>query len=72
MSFIFILIEFQILDVESLMNLFTLHGLLIQKTVLSSSLLIVSRSQNMKQKIYEVLTSPKRQKNGVILNNCID
>ena len=32
----------------------------------------VSRSQNMKQKIYEILTSPKIQTNGVILNNCID
>ena len=32
----------------------------------------VSRSQNMKQKIYEILTSPKIQMNGVILNNCID
>ena len=26
----------------------------------------------MKQKIYEILTSPKKQTNGVILNNCID
>ena len=32
----------------------------------------VSRSRNMKQKIYEILTSPKIQTNGVILNNCID
>ena len=32
----------------------------------------VSRSRNMKQKIYEILTSPKIQMNGVILNNCID
>ena len=32
----------------------------------------VSRSQNMKQKIYEILTSPKIQTNDVILNNCID
>ena len=28
----------------------------------------VSRSRNMKQKIYEILTSPKIQTNGVILN----
>ena len=39
MSFILILIEFQILDVESLMNLCTLHGSLIETTLLSSSLL---------------------------------
>ena len=32
----------------------------------------VSRSQNMKQKICEILTSPKIQTNFVILNNCID
>ena len=32
----------------------------------------VSTSQNMKQKIYEISTSPKIQTNGVILNNCID
>ena len=32
----------------------------------------VSRSRNVKQKIYEILTSPKIQTNGVILNNCID
>ena len=32
----------------------------------------VSRSQNRKQKIYEILTTPKIQTNGVILNNCID
>ena len=32
----------------------------------------VSRSRNMKQKIYEILTYPKIQKNGIILNNCID
>ena len=37
-----------------------------------STLLKVSRSRNMKQKIYEILTSPKIQTNGVILNNCID
>ena len=35
-------------------------------------ILKVSRSRNMKQKIYEILTSPKIQMNGVILNNCID
>jgi hypothetical protein len=35
-------------------------------------LLKVSRSRNMKQKIYEILTSPKIQTNGVILYNCID
>ena len=35
-------------------------------------ILKVSRSRNMKQKIYEILTSPKIQTNGVILNNCID
>ena len=29
----------------------------------------VSRSRNMKQKIYEILTSPKIQMNGIILNN---
>ena len=32
----------------------------------------VSRFQHMKQKIHEILTSPKIQKNAVILNNCID
>ena len=32
----------------------------------------VSTSQNMKQKLYETLTSPKIQTNGIILNNCID
>ena len=32
----------------------------------------VSRSQNMNQKIYEIITSPKIQKNSVILDNCID
>ena len=32
----------------------------------------VSRSRDMKQKIYEMLTSPKIQMNGVILNNPID
>ena len=32
----------------------------------------VSRSQNRKQKIYEILTTPKIQTNSVILNNCID
>ena len=32
----------------------------------------VSRSRNLKQKVYEILTSPKIQTNGVILNNCID
>ena len=37
-----------------------------------STLLKVSRSRNMKQKIYEILTSPKIQTNGIILNNCID
>ena len=37
-----------------------------------STLLKVSRSRNMKQKICEILTSPKIQTNGVILNNCID
>ena len=35
-------------------------------------LLKVSRSRNMKQIIHEILTSPKIQTNGVILNNCID
>ena len=39
---------------------------------IASSVLKVSRSRNMKQKIYEILTSPKIQTNGVILNNCID
>ena len=34
-------------------------------------LLKVSRSQNMKPKIYEILTSPKIRTNSVILNNCI-
>ena len=29
----------------------------------------VSRSQNMRQKIFEILTSPKIQTNGVILNS---
>ena len=37
-----------------------------------STLLKVSRSRNMKQKIYEILTSPKIQTNSVVLNNCID
>ena len=37
-----------------------------------STLLKVSRSRNMKQKIYEILTSPKIQTNSPILNNCID
>ena len=32
----------------------------------------VSKSRNMNRKIYEILTSPKIQTNGVILNNCID
>ena len=32
----------------------------------------VSRSRNIKQKIYETLISPKIQTNGGILNNCID
>ena len=32
----------------------------------------VSRSRNMKPKIYEILSSPKIQTNGVILINCID
>ena len=32
----------------------------------------VSRSPNMEQKIYEILTSPKIQTNGVIMNNYID
>ena len=32
----------------------------------------VSRSPNMKQKIDQILTSPKIQTNSVILNNCID
>ena len=32
----------------------------------------VSRSRNIKQKIYEIFTSPKIQMNGVILYNCID
>ena len=35
-------------------------------------LLKVSRSRNMNQKIFGILTSPKIQTNGVILNNCID
>ena len=35
-------------------------------------ILKVSRSRNMKQKIYEILTSPKIQTNSIILNNCID
>ena len=30
-----------------------------------------NRSRNMKQKIYEILTSPKIKTNSVILNNCI-
>ena len=37
-----------------------------------STLLKVSRSRNMKQKICEILTSPKIQTNGTILSNCID
>ena len=36
------------------------------------NLLKVSISWNMKQKIYEILTSPKIQTKGVILNNYID
>ena len=36
------------------------------------SLIKVSRSRNMKQKIYEISTSPKIQTNSVIPNNCID
>ena len=39
---------------------------------LCTTSLKVSRSRNMKQKIDEILTSPKIQTNGVILNNCID
>ena len=39
MSFILVLIEFRILDVELLKNLCTLHGFLIETTVLSSLLL---------------------------------
>ena len=36
-------------------------------------MLKVSRSPNMKQKIYEILPSPKIETNGVvILNNCTD
>ena len=31
-----------------------------------------NRSRNMKQNIYEILTSPKTKTNDVILNNCID
>ena len=42
------------------------------KEVRDDLLLKVSISRNMKQKIYEILTSPKIQTNGVILNNCID
>ena len=40
--------------------------------VISWMPLKVSRSRNMKQKIYEISTSLKIQTNGVILNNCID
>ena len=43
-----------------------------ESSLSSVTSLKVSRSQNMKQKIYEILTSPKIQTNGVILNNCID
>ena len=32
----------------------------------------VSRSRNMKQKIFKISTSPKIQTNGGILNNCTD
>ena len=35
-------------------------------------MLKVNRSWNMKQKVYEILTSSKIQTNNVILNNCID
>ena len=43
-------------------------GLIIRVENVVVGLLKVSRSQNMKQKIYERLTSPKIQTNGIILN----
>ena len=39
---------------------------------IKKSPLKVNRSQDMKQKIYETLISPKIKTNGIILNNCID
>ena len=40
------------------------------ETVIAPQMLKVCRSRNMKQKICEVLTSPKIQTNSGILNNC--
>ena len=36
------------------------------------TLLILPAKKYKKQKIYEILTSPKMQTKGVVLNSCID
>ena len=62
------------------MLLFNPHSVLIPKEKYSVPLeshggfykLKVSRSRNIKHKIYEMLTTPKIQTNGVILYSCID
>ena len=49
---------------------FSLEGKLI--IVQIQAFLKVSRSRNIKQKIYEKLASLKIKTNSIILNNCID
>ena len=49
-----------------------LHFLNHQHSTVSTRVLKVSRSRNMKQKVYEISTSPKIQSSGFILNNCIN